>query len=50
MNDHDAMEEINAALERFYSSQVGPFDAIKQIAQISGLNRISHAAVKEARK
>ena len=47
MNDHDAMEAVNAVLEMYFRAQVDSANALTQIAQISGANKISHQEAKE---
>lgn len=47
MNDHDAMEAINAVLEQYFSGRIGRFEALQKISRISGQNVIEHAKAKE---
>jgi hypothetical protein len=42
MNDHDAMEAINAILEQYYRTQLNSVEALHQIAAVAGANKIDH--------
>lgn len=42
MNDHDAIDAINEALERYFDGHAQALATIGLIAHISGLNKIEH--------
>lgn len=42
MNDHAAMEAINAALEDYYRGRINQQETLIQIARITGGNAIEH--------
>jgi len=46
MNDHEAMEAVNAVLEQFYRGQLDSYQALTQIARVSGENTIDHQESK----
>ena len=46
MNDHDAMTAINAVLEQFYRTQLNSYEALNQIAAITGANQAEHEAAQ----
>jgi len=48
MNDHDAMDEINAALDRYFAGNIQSPELLAIIAQISGHNRIFHSEAKKS--
>jgi hypothetical protein len=50
MNDHDAMEAVNAVLEQFFDGEFDTAGALNRIAQISDENKISHSEAKDAQK
>lgn len=50
MNDHEAMDAINAVLQDLFDDKVSHFEALIKISRISGQNAIDHAAAKEACK
>jgi hypothetical protein len=41
MNDHDAMKEINAALDEYFRGQSDHYEVLNRIAYITGLNGAS---------
>jgi len=47
MNDHDAIDAINAILDRTFRAELGCLEALNQIAQISGENHNSHKEAKQ---
>jgi hypothetical protein len=47
MNDHEAIDAIDAVLEQYSRTQVTSVQAMNYIAQIVGANKISHNEVKE---
>lgn len=47
MNDHYAIEAINAVLDECYRTTLTAHDAILKIARISGANQIEHQEAKE---
>lgn len=46
MNDWEAMEAVNAALEEYFRGQSPADNALAQIAQIAGENHIDHQEAK----
>jgi len=50
MNDHDAIEAINAVLERYFRGELLQLGTIAAICTITGQNAISHAEAKKAQK
>lgn len=42
MNDWEGMEAVNAVLEEYFRGQSPADNALAQIAQISGANKIEH--------
>ena len=46
MNDHEAMEEINAILEQLFAGEIDQSRAVNRIAIITGRNAIEHAKAK----
>ena len=44
LNDHDAMEAVDAVLEQYFRGRLNPYEALNQIAQITGANKIEHEA------
>jgi hypothetical protein len=46
VNDHDAMTAINKVLDEVFAATISNYDALRQIAQISGENAIDHEAAK----
>ena len=46
MNDHDAMEAVNAVLDEWFKGSVSADRALMQIARISGMNKIEHEESK----
>jgi hypothetical protein len=48
MNDHDAIDQINDVLTRFFEGDLValPYAALATIAQITGANKIEHEESK----
>ncbi|MDP9184154.1 MAG: hypothetical protein M3O29_00615 [Actinomycetota bacterium] len=42
MNDHDAIDAINAVLDEWFEGNMFAPDALTQIARITGENKIQH--------
>jgi hypothetical protein len=49
MNDHDAIDAINAILQRLFNGGISPVEALHKICYISGQNAIDHAEAKETK-
>jgi len=49
MNDHEAIEAINAALNRYFLGEVTQVATLAAICTITGENAIIHNEVKEAK-
>ena len=49
MNDFDAIEAINAALNRYFLGEVTQAATLAAICTITGENAITHNEVKEAK-
>jgi hypothetical protein len=47
MNDHDAMDAVNAVLDEWFKGDLAADRALMQIARISGMNSFEHDEVKE---
>jgi len=50
MNDHDAMEEINIALDKWFKDEISQEDALKRICYVSGANSMDHNEAKQAQQ
>lgn len=48
MNDFEAMEAINAALDEYIAGDIEALKLIKRIAIISGTNQSAHEAARAA--
>jgi hypothetical protein len=46
MNDHDAIDAINAVLDHWFKGEVNEGKALLKIASISGQNIIDHEEAK----
>lgn len=46
MNDHDAIDAINAALNRYFHGDVTGGELVNEIAFITGANKNEHEASK----
>ena len=49
MNDYEAIEAINAALNRYFLGEVTQVATLAAICRITGENAITHNEVKEAK-
>ena len=49
MNDYEAIEAINAALNRYFLGEVTQVATLATICTITGENAITHNEVKEAK-
>jgi hypothetical protein len=47
VNDHEAMDAINAVLEKYFRAELSAVDALNQIGYISGANMMRHQEAKE---
>lgn len=47
MNDHEAMDAINAILAQFFRAELSAVDALNRIGYISGANMMDHQEAKE---
>lgn len=50
MNDHDAMTQINAALNEYFRGETSELRALHRIAVISGMNAYDHAEAAKDQK
>ncbi len=46
MNDRDAIDSINAVLEQYFRGRLNPYEALNQIAHVTGANKNEHEASK----
>jgi hypothetical protein len=46
VNDHDAIDAINAVLDQWFKGESGPLESLYRIARISGENTIEHKESK----
>lgn len=49
MNDYEAVEAINAVLNRYFLGEVTQVQALATICSVTGENSIAHNEVKEAK-
>lgn len=49
MNDHDAIDKINAVLDRHFRGELTQAQALAQVCTITGENAIDHAEAKKDR-
>jgi hypothetical protein len=49
VNDHEAIEAINAVLDRYFRGEVTQVQALATICSVTGENKIPHDEVKEAK-
>jgi glycerate kinase len=47
VNDHDAMDAVNAVLDEWFKGGLNASTAVIEIAKISGLNKIEHEEQKK---
>ncbi|MDQ0756118.1 hypothetical protein [Arthrobacter sp. B3I4] len=47
MNDHDAIDQINAVLDRHFRGELTQAQTLAQICTITGQNSIQHAEAKK---
>lgn len=48
MNDHDAMDAINAVLDQYFRGEVDRVSVVGIVCQISGQNSFDHEKAKKA--